>query len=112
MFAGVAAEELIPSLFRGKPIPGFTAAGEDGICLGPKVSQWGGASVTVNRGAGQYVFTLEILPAEGKQAGAAFYLVLADGKHKFVSDTVKGGENARKITIKYENQNHQLSWWF
>jgi hypothetical protein len=41
-------------------------------------------------------------------AGAAFYLVLADGKHKSVSDTVKGGENARKITIKYENQNHQL----
>ncbi|MBO5899324.1 MAG: hypothetical protein J6Q80_01170 [Lentisphaeria bacterium] len=51
-------------------------------------------------------------PLKENKPGAAFYLVLADGKHKLVSDTVKGGENARKITIKYENQNHQLSWWF
>ena len=103
MFAGVVAEEWVPALFRdGKPLHGFSAAEDGGICLAPKLSQWAGVSVPINRGGGHYVFTLEILPAKGEQAGAAFYLVLADGKHRMVFNTVKGGEKARRITIKYE----------
>ena len=103
MFAGVVAEEWVPALFRdGNPLHGFSAAEDGGICLAPKLSQWAGVSVPINRGGGHYVFTLEILPAKGEQAGAAFYLVLADGKHRMVSNTVKGGEKARRITIKYE----------
>jgi hypothetical protein len=102
MSAGVWAEDIVLPLFQnGKPLAGFSAAADGGICLNASYKQWGGATVPLTRGAGKYTVTMEILAAEGEQAAAVFYFIMADGKHKQVSPALKGGKTARKHKIVF-----------